>query len=112
MAEVLWSAARAEDGRGEPTALRDAVLRWSGASSIAEVSVGVHRGLIDLGARAAYVPELFALADGGDPQARRLVTRQGEEIGLIAGSRCSRTSRMPTRRSCSVAASARPGTRS
>ena len=62
------------------------VLRWSGASSIAEVSVGVHRGLIDLGAWAGHVPELFALADGGDPEARRLVTRQGEEIGLIAGS--------------------------
>ena len=42
--EVLWHAARAEDGRGEPTALRDALLSWTGMASVHEVVVAVHRG--------------------------------------------------------------------
>ena len=81
---ALWCAARAEDGRGEPTALRDAVLRWSGASCMDEVSVDVHRGRLDPADWSDHVPEIFALAADGDRVARGLVERQGREIGLIA----------------------------
>jgi N-acetylglucosamine kinase-like BadF-type ATPase len=83
-AEALWCAARAEDGRGEPTALRDAVLRWSGASCMDDVSVAVHRGQLDPAAWSDRVPEIFALAAEGDRVARGLVERQGREIGLVA----------------------------
>lgn len=82
--EALWCAARAEDGRGEPTRLRDAVLRWSGAASIGDVSIDVHRGRIDPAGWSCHVPEIFAIAAAGDPVARGLVERQGREIGLIA----------------------------
>ncbi len=81
---ALWSAARAEDGRGEPTGLRDAVLRWAGAASMDDVSVQVHRGRLDPAAWSDHVPEVFALAAAGDRVARGLVERQGREIGLIA----------------------------
>ena len=81
---VLWFAARAEDGRGEPTELREAVLRWAGASTIDEVSVAVHRGLLDPADWSRHVPEVFALAAGGDVVARRIIERQGEEIGAMA----------------------------
>ena len=33
-AEILWHAARADDGRGPETALRDALLGWTGASDM------------------------------------------------------------------------------
>lgn len=81
---VLWFAARAEDGRGEPTELREAVLRWAGASTIDEVSVAVHRGLLDPADWSRHVPEVFALAAGGDAVARRIIERQGVEIGAMA----------------------------
>jgi N-acetylglucosamine kinase-like BadF-type ATPase len=82
--EALWCAARAEDGRGEPTGLRDAILRWSGDACLDDVSIGVHRGRLDPAAWSEHVPEIFALAAAGDHVARGLVERQGREIGLIA----------------------------
>lgn len=81
---ALWCAARAEDGRGERTALRDAVLRWSGGSCMDEVSADVHRGRLDPTDWSDHVPEIFAIAADGDRVARGLVERQGSEIGLIA----------------------------
>jgi N-acetylglucosamine kinase-like BadF-type ATPase len=84
--EALWMAARAEDRRGEPTALREAVLRWSGATSIHEVSVAVHRQLMDVSEWRSNVPEIFALAHQGDRMATELVRRQGREIGILAAS--------------------------
>lgn len=83
---ALWFAARAEDGRGEPTLLRAAVLRWTGAATIDEVSVAVHRGQISPAEWSPHMPEVFALAAGGDAVARWLVERQGEEIGTMAAS--------------------------
>jgi N-acetylglucosamine kinase-like BadF-type ATPase len=84
--EALWCAARAEDGRGEATLLRDAVLRWSGSVSIDDVSVDVHRGRVDPAGWSHHVPEIFAIAAAGDHVARGLVERQGREIGVIAAS--------------------------
>jgi N-acetylglucosamine kinase-like BadF-type ATPase len=84
--EVLWHAARAEDGRGEPTALRDALLRWTGASSVHELVVAVHLGELEAWGWSAHVPEVMALAREGDAVAAALVERQGAEIGTLAGS--------------------------
>ena len=84
--EALWMAARAEDRRGEPTALREAVLRWSGATSVHDVSVAVHRNQMNVADWRSNVPEIFALAHLGDRMAVELVKRQGREIGVLAAS--------------------------
>ena len=81
---VLWHAARAEDGRGRPTVLRDLVLEWTGKESVLDVSAAVHRGDLDPSAWRERVPDVFAAARAGDPVARELVERQGREIGLLA----------------------------
>lgn len=82
--EVLWHAARAEDGRGRPTALRAALLRWTGAGSVAEISAAVHQGRLTPAAWWDRTPEVFALAVEGDEVSVGLVERQGEEIGVLA----------------------------
>jgi N-acetylglucosamine kinase-like BadF-type ATPase len=84
--QVLWYAARAEDGRGEQTALRDALLRWTGLASVHEVTLAVHTGALRTSSWWDRAPEILALAHEGDAVARRLVDRQGEEIGLLAAS--------------------------
>lgn len=84
--EVLWHAARAEDGRGEPTALRDALLGWTGRSSVRDVILAVHRDQLAVSSWWGRTAEVFALAHGGDAVARELVLRQGDEIGVLAGS--------------------------
>jgi len=88
--EALWLAARAEDGRGRPTALRALVLAWSGTTSVREVAAGVHRGSIDPVEWRGRVPEIFAAARDGDEAARALVHRQGREIALLAASLLAR----------------------
>jgi N-acetylglucosamine kinase-like BadF-type ATPase len=80
---TLWHAIRAEDGRGEPTALREAVARHFGTGTVYDVTVGVHRGEITEDDLLALAPLLLATAQTGDPVARRLVDRQAEEIFLM-----------------------------
>ena len=84
--EVLWYAARAEDRRGEPTALRDALLRWTGHGSVHEVTLAVHTGELSVSSWWGRTPEIIELAHAGDDVARLLVQRQGEEIGVLAAS--------------------------
>lgn len=88
--EVLWYAARAEDGRGEPTALRDALLRWTGRASVHDVTLAVHTGELAVSSWWGRAPEIVALAHEGDVVARGLIDRQGEEIGLLAASLLAR----------------------
>jgi N-acetylglucosamine kinase-like BadF-type ATPase len=88
--EVLWHAARAEDGRGASTALRDALLQWTGRASVHDVVVAVHRGELAVSSWVSRVPEVLALARDGDEVAGALVARQGEEIGVLAGSLLAR----------------------
>lgn len=84
--EVLWHAARAEDGRGEPTALREALLSWTGRASVRDLVVDIHTGRLDVSTWWSRVPDVMRLAHDGDDVARALVTRQGAEIGVLAGS--------------------------
>jgi len=84
--EVLWHAARAEDGRGEPTQLRDALLSWTGRTSVHDVILAVHRGELAVSSWWSRTPDIFALAHDGDAVAIGLVSRQGDEIGALAGS--------------------------
>ncbi|MEI8057586.1 MAG: BadF/BadG/BcrA/BcrD ATPase family protein [Actinomycetes bacterium] len=88
--DILWHAARAEDGRGEPTLLRDALLQWTGRNSIHDVIVDVHLGRLSAAQWWSKVPEVFALAAAGDAVAAELVRRQGSEIAVLAASLLTR----------------------
>jgi N-acetylglucosamine kinase-like BadF-type ATPase len=81
---ALWSAVRAEDGRGRPTALRDAVAAHLGAATMRDVTIGLHTGAISHDALLGVVPVLFGVAGRGDAVARDIVRRQAEEICVMA----------------------------
>jgi N-acetylglucosamine kinase-like BadF-type ATPase len=71
--EALFLAARAVDGRGEATALVDAI------GDVAGLGEAVHYGRAPLD----LAPLVLAVAESGDPLARGLVERQAEEIALM-----------------------------
>lgn len=78
--EALWHAARAEDGRGPATALREAVLHGMHVSSIAELSEQLHTGARTTAELAVLAPAVLEAARGGDAIAIRVVDRQADEI--------------------------------
>jgi len=78
--EALWHAARAEDGRGPATTLRDAVLSGMHVASIAELSQDLHTGRRTTAELAVLAPAVLAAARGGDATAIRVVDRQADEI--------------------------------
>jgi N-acetylglucosamine kinase-like BadF-type ATPase len=81
---TLWHAARAEDGRAEPTALVDAVTHHFGYRAVANVAAAIHLGQLAHERIAELTPILFTAAAAGDEVARSLVIRQGEEIATMA----------------------------
>jgi len=81
---VLWWSARAEDGRGPDTKLREAVAAHFGVETIRDVTIGLHLGTFRDEELLRLAPVLLEVADGGDPVARRLVSRQAEEIAVMA----------------------------
>ncbi|MEV7522483.1 BadF/BadG/BcrA/BcrD ATPase family protein [Streptomyces sp. NPDC091371] len=82
--EALWFAARAEDGRGEPTELARALPAHFGLGSMYELIEALHLGRIPGGRRHELAPVLFAVAAAGDPVASALVHRQADEITAMA----------------------------
>ncbi|MFE9329293.1 N-acetylglucosamine kinase [Streptomyces sp. NPDC006925] len=82
--EALWHAARAEDGRGEPTLLRTALPAHFGLESVYALIEAVHLGRIPWERRLELVPVLFAAADRGDAVADGLVARMAEEVVTMA----------------------------
>ena len=78
--EALWHAARAEDGRGPATTLREAVLSGMHVASIAELSQDLHTGRRTTAELAVLAPAVLAAARGGDATAIRVVDRQADEI--------------------------------
>ncbi|MFJ6670084.1 N-acetylglucosamine kinase [Actinosynnema sp. NPDC091369] len=81
--EALWHAVRAEDGRGEPTALLDAVLAHYGTPTAAEAVQRLHFGEVEFDPHA-LCPLLFEVAAGGDAVARSVVERLVEEVVVLA----------------------------
>jgi N-acetylglucosamine kinase-like BadF-type ATPase len=81
--EVLFLAARAEDGRGESTALRD-LVREHFALPVAEVGEAVRYRRIPLARLGELAPGVVRAAEAGDAVARRLVERLAEEVVLMA----------------------------
>ncbi|MBO8184209.1 ATPase [Streptomyces sp. DW4-2] len=82
--EALWHAARAEDGRGEPTVLRTALPAHFGLDSMYALIEAVHLGRIPHARRLELVPVLFEAADRGDAVADSLVARLAEEVVTMA----------------------------
>jgi N-acetylglucosamine kinase-like BadF-type ATPase len=79
-AAVMWWSARAEDRRGPQTMLREAVTAHFGVAEVRDVAIGMHLGKIAEERLLGLVPVLFGVAGRGDPVARDLVHRQGDEI--------------------------------
>ncbi|MCX4645412.1 N-acetylglucosamine kinase [Streptomyces sp. NPDC058293] len=78
--EALWYAARAEDGRGETTALMRSLPAHFGLPSMYALIEALHLGRIPMERRHELAPVLFATAADGDPVARALIDRMGDEV--------------------------------
>jgi N-acetylglucosamine kinase-like BadF-type ATPase len=82
--EALFLAARAEDGRGEPTALVEAVRGHFGLPTAAAVGDAVHYRHLRITRLGELAPAVLAAAERGDDVARSLVQRLAEEVALLA----------------------------
>ncbi|WP_395570735.1 N-acetylglucosamine kinase [Streptomyces sp. BK79] len=82
--EALWHAARAEDGRGEPTELARTLPDHFGLGSMYALVEALHLRRVEPVRRHELTPVLFATAAGGDPVARAIVDRQGDEVVAMA----------------------------
>ncbi|MFE3141260.1 N-acetylglucosamine kinase [Streptomyces scopuliridis] len=82
--EALWFAARAEDGRGEPTELVRTLPGHFGLGSMYELIEALHRGHIPFVRRHELTPVLFATSAAGDAVARSVVDRLAEEVVVLA----------------------------
>ena len=74
------TAARAEDGRGGPTALARTLPAHFGLDSMYALIEALHLGHIEHARRHELMPVLFATAADGDPVARALVDRLADEV--------------------------------
>jgi N-acetylglucosamine kinase-like BadF-type ATPase len=81
--DALFLAARAEDGRGEPSELVEAVRAHFGVATVEEAGVAVHYRHVPLGRVAELAPLVVDAAGRGDAVAGALVDRLGTEIGLL-----------------------------
>ncbi|QNE81157.1 ATPase [Streptomyces rutgersensis] len=82
--EALWHAARAEDGRGEPTTLARALPAHFGLDTMYALIEALHLGHVPPARRHELTPLLFTVAEAGDPVAAGLITRLAEEVATMA----------------------------
>ncbi|MFJ8665280.1 N-acetylglucosamine kinase [Streptomyces sp. NPDC093600] len=82
--EALWFAARAEDGRGEPTELARALPAHFGLETMYALIEALHLGRIPFERRHELTPVLFRTSAGGDAVARALVHRLAEEVVALS----------------------------
>ncbi|MFI8965621.1 N-acetylglucosamine kinase [Streptomyces sp. NPDC053493] len=82
--EALWFAARAEDGRGEPTALARALPGHFGLPTMYALIEALHLGRVPLVRKHELTPVLFRTAAEGDPVAEALVDRLADEVVALA----------------------------
>jgi len=84
--EIMYSAMRAEDGRGPETVLRGQVAAYFGKETVHDVAVAAHLGTVSEEDLTMLTRVLLEAADTGDPVAVSLVERQAEEVFLMARS--------------------------
>ncbi|GGV44951.1 N-acetylglucosamine kinase [Streptomyces spectabilis] len=82
--EALWHAARAEDGRGGPTALMRDLPAHFGLDSMYALIEALHLEHIEAARQHELTPVLFAAAAAGDAVAGALVDRMADEIVAMA----------------------------
>ncbi|MFI7503426.1 N-acetylglucosamine kinase [Streptomyces sp. NPDC049687] len=82
--EAIWYAARAEDGRGEDTALAHALPAHFGLPSMYALIEALHLAHIPDVRRHELTPVLFATAAEGDAVARGIVDHLAEEVVTMA----------------------------
>jgi N-acetylglucosamine kinase-like BadF-type ATPase len=82
--EAVWHAARAEDGRGAPTALARTLPAHFGLPTMYALIESLHLERIPPARRHELTPVLFGTATAGDPVARTLVDRLAEEVVTMA----------------------------
>lgn len=82
--EALWFAARAEDGRGEPTELARALPAHFGLETMYALIEALHLKRIPDERRHELTPVLFRVAAAGDPVALALVHRLAEEVVALS----------------------------
>lgn len=80
---ALYHAARGEDGRGPATALSARIAAAFSRATVEEVSAGLHLGEIPMSRVYELTPLLFVAAEEGDEVARRVVSRQVDEIASL-----------------------------
>ncbi|MCC3776532.1 ATPase [Streptomyces sp. UNOB3_S3] len=88
--EAVWWAARAADGRGEPTALARELPAHFGLSTMPELVEALHLGRIGRERRHELAPVLFAVAAAGDAVAGAIVARQADEVVALAAAALDR----------------------
>ncbi|MGW0209726.1 N-acetylglucosamine kinase [Streptomyces sp. NPDC003233] len=82
--EALWFAARAEDGRGEPTALARTLPGHFGLPTMYALIEALHLERVGHDRRHELTPVLFATAAEGDAVARSIVARLAAEVAVMA----------------------------
>jgi N-acetylglucosamine kinase-like BadF-type ATPase len=82
--EVLWHAARAEDGRGPDTLLTGYLISHFGVERVEDVTIGIHKGKISGDDLTSLAPLLLRAADEGDQVARTVVRRLADEISVMS----------------------------
>jgi N-acetylglucosamine kinase-like BadF-type ATPase len=81
--EAVFEAARAEDGRGDPTELVDVVRSHFGFDSVQALGEAVHYRRVAAARVGELAPAIVAAAEQ-DAVARRLVGRLANEVALMA----------------------------
>ena len=82
--EAMWWAARAADGRGPHTALRDALPAHYGLPTMEALIEAVHLGHLTPERCVEMTPLLFDVAADGDRIAVDVVRRQAAEVAALA----------------------------
>ncbi|MFJ3493237.1 N-acetylglucosamine kinase [Streptomyces sp. NPDC086091] len=82
--EALWHAARAEDGRGAPTALARTLPAHFGLPTMYALIEALHLERVPHERRHELTPVLFATAADGDGVARAVVEHLADEVVTMA----------------------------
>ena len=82
--QAIFSAIRAEDGRGPETSLREAVAAHFGTQTMWDAAIACHTGTLTWEALLGLVPVLFEAAEAGDAVAQDLIRRQAAEVCRMA----------------------------
>jgi N-acetylglucosamine kinase-like BadF-type ATPase len=83
--KALWFALRAQDGRGERTALERVVPQYFGLRRPRQVMEAMYFGRLPSERVVELPPVVFRAAGDGDAVARSIVDRQADEVVSMAG---------------------------